>query len=159
MNGNNQNIIDDCTNDLDKIKQFINRDPLNSLCPYLISYCVIRSCGCLEVCIKNLLFNYLSFGSRQETINYLEKQILDSSWNPSCGSIQKILDQVNSNWSNRFQQLTNGISEKGDLKSLVNLRNDFAHGQQITATIANIISYFEGGCKILAILEQIILNK
>ncbi len=159
MNGNNKNIIDDCNNDLDKIRQFINNDPLNSLCPYLISYCVVRSCGCLEVCIKNLLFDYLSSGARQETINYLEKQIVDSSWNPSCGNIQKILEQVNPNWSRRFQDLTFGISEKGDLKSLVNLRNDFAHGRQITSTIADIISYFQGGCKILNILEQIILNK
>ena len=49
-----------------------------------------------------------------------------------------------------------GIKEKGDLTSLVNLRNDFSHGQKITATIANIMTYFQGGCKILEILDYII---
>lgn len=156
MNGNNQTLIDDCYNELTKIECFIKSDPLSSLCPYLISYCVVRACGTIEVCTKNIIFDYLSFGVRSETINYLEKEILESSWNPSCGAIQKLLDKINSDWSLQFQALTSGIKEKGDLTSLVNLRNDFSHGQKITATIANIMTYFQGGCKILEILDYII---
>lgn len=95
MNGDNFALIDDCKNDFNKIEEFIKKDPLNSLCPYLISYSIIRACGCIEVCVKNVLFDYLSKGAKAETVKYLENQILESSWNPSFGSIQKLLDVIN----------------------------------------------------------------
>lgn len=156
MNGSNVASINDCKTDLFRIKVFIDSDPINSLCPYLISYSVIRACGIIENCVKKIFFDYLSNGAIQETIKYLEKQIIDSSWNPSCGSIQTMLDTINPSWSQTFQESIKGTKEKGDLSSLINLRNDFAHGQQITATIANIIDYFDGGCKIITILESIV---
>lgn len=156
MNGDNFALIDDCKNDFNKIEDFIKKDPLNSLCPYLISYSIIRACGCIEVCVKNILFDYLSKGAKAETVKYLENQILESSWNPSFGSIQKLLDAINPNWSSSFQSSLHGAKEKGDLTSLINLRNDFAHGQKVTATIGNIIEYFEGSCKVVENLNSII---
>ena len=156
MNGSNNDKINDCKNDLVKIETFIKNDPMNSLCPYLISYAVIRACGTIESCVKNIFFEYMSKGANLETVKYLEKQIIESSWNPSCGSIQKMLDIINPTWSSNFQTVVCNTKEKGDLTSLVNLRNDFAHGQQITASISNIIDYFEGGCIILNKLESIV---
>jgi len=156
MTGDNQVLINDCQDDLDRIDQFITSDPLNSLNSYLISYCVIRACGTIEMVVKNIIFDHLIIGATQESINYFEKDILESSWNPHCGAIQKILDKINSNWSATFQHDTNGIKEKGDLTSLVNLRNQFAHGQKITATISNVKDYFIGGCKIVEILDNIV---
>lgn len=156
MNGSNSDKINDCRSDLLKIESFIKNDPMNSYCPYLISYAVIRACGIIESCVKNIFFDYMSNGANAETINYLEKQIIESSWNPSCGSIQKMLDIINSSWSGNFQAAVCNTKEKGDLTSLVNLRNDFAHGQQITASISNIIDYFDGGCIILNKLEGIV---
>lgn len=159
MNGDNATLIENCRNDFNKIEEFIKNDPLNSLCPYLILYSVIRACGCIEVCVKNLLFNYLSKDATAETVKYLENQILESSWNPSFGKIQKLLDIINSDWSNSFQTRLNGTKEKGDLTSLINLRNDFAHGQTtVSATIGNVIEYFEGGCKVIESLNNIINN-
>lgn len=155
---NNQNIID-CQSDLEKVKKFVLANPLESVCQYLICYSVVRACGTIEVVAKEIIFNYLSNGAARETINYLEKQIVESSWNPSCGKIQNILDTINPSWSQRFQALTNGTKEKSDLKSLVNLRNDFAHGQAITATIENIEDYFNGSCIILDKLTKVIEGK
>lgn len=149
MNGNNQESIDDCRNDLDKIRNYIVDHPMDSICQYLISYSVVRACGIIETIVKKIIFDYLSIGANQEAINYFEKQIIESPWNPSCGKIQKLLDIINSNWSQQFQATTKGTKQKSDLNSLVNLRNDFAHGQKITASIDNIIDYFEGGCQII----------
>lgn len=156
MNGNNKETIEDCKEELEKIKKYICDNPLSSICQYLISYSVIRACGTIETIIKNIIFDRLSIGANQEAINYFEKQILESSWNPSCGKIQNILDIINSNWSQSFQAATKNTKEKSDLSSLLNLRNDFAHGQKITATIDNIIDYFEGSCNIVICLVNII---
>lgn len=156
MNGDNQNLIDDCINDLNNVKKYIAANALSSICQYLISYAVVRSCGTIEVVVKNIIFDYLSTGATQETINFLEKQILDSSWNPSCGKIQKLLDMINPSWSQEFQAFTNGTKEKTDLSSLVNLRNDFAHGNKVTSSIDNVIDYFEGSCTIVNFLADIV---
>ena len=46
-------------------------------------------------------------------------------------------------------------SEKIKLKSLVTLRNDFAHGSPITATISEVIDYFDSGRTILEWIDEI----
>ncbi len=156
MTGDNQNIIDDCQNDLDRIKHYIKEHPLDSICQYLICYSVVRASGVLEVVAKNIIFSYLSQNAVPEAVRFLEKEIVDSSWNPSCGRIQKILDKISPRWSREFQVKTHGTKEKSDLNSLINLRNDFAHGQMITASIENIEEYFHGSCQVLRWLGQIV---
>lgn len=156
MTGDNQIIINDCQNDLDRIKQYVKANPFDSICQYLICYAIVRTSGILEVVAKNIIFSYLSNGATPETVHFLEKEIIESSWNPSCGQIQRILDKTSSDWSQQFQAMTHGSKEKSDLTSLINLRNDFAHGKMITASIDNIEDYFHGGCQILSILIQII---
>ena len=158
MTGNNQKSIEDCQNDLENIKNYIKANPLTSICQYLISYSVVRACGTIETIIKNIIFNHISNGANQEAINYFEKEILESAWNPSCGTIQRLLDKINPNWSIKFQATTSGTKYKMELNSLVNLRNEFAHGQKITATIDNIIDYYNGGCQIAVCLYNIINN-
>ena len=157
MSGNNQLAIDECRIELESIEQFIIANPMDSNCPYLISYSVIRGCGTIEKVLKDIFFQHLTKNANNEAKNYFEKNILESSWNPSCGQIQRVLDIINPTWSNQFQTTTNGSKDKMDLNSLVNLRNDFAHGQKITASISNILGYYSGGCNILNSLTSIIV--
>lgn len=157
MSGNNINVINDCKTELSKIETYIKSNSLDSNCPYLISYSVIRACGTIEKVLKQLFYDHLIKNTNNEAKNYFEKNILESSWNPSCGQIQRILDIINPDWSVQFQTLTNASNDKMHLKSLVNLRNDFAHGQTITASISSIIGYYDGACNILKILDSIIV--
>ncbi len=157
MSGNNQGLIDDCKNELKSIESYVLANPLESICSYLISYCVIRGCGTIEKVLKNIIFEHLTFNANSEAKKYFEKNILESSWNPSSGKIQQILDVINPVWSNQFQTQINGTKEKGDLSSLINLRNDFAHGQLITTTVTDVISYFDGAIVILNILCGIVV--
>lgn len=159
MNGDSKKTIENCRNDLEKVKKYIVENPFDSMCQYLVSYSVIRACGTIEVLVKKIIFDRLTAGAITETVEYLKREIIDSSWNPSCGKIQNLLDRVNSRWSQKFQTLTNGTKYKSDLRSLVDLRNEFAHGQTITASINNIVDYFNGSCEILNILITAIKNE
>ena len=126
MNGNNQNIIDDCLNDLNKVKYFIQLNPLDSMCQYLISYSVVRACGAIEVVAKNTIYDYLALGAKAETMKYLEIQILDSPWNPSTGKIKGFIEKINPLWANNFKATVSGTKEETSLNSLVNLFCEWA---------------------------------
>ncbi len=95
-------------------------------------------------------------------MNEDEKRILDDcdleiktikTW---IGIIEKYLEQFDINRKVRFSNLLNGSQDKGNLKSLVNLRNDIAHGRTINSSINAVESYFESGKIILEILEEVI---
>ena len=49
--------------------------------------------------------------------------------------------------------------EKDKLNSLVKLRNDFTHGDNIAVSIDTVINYFKSARKILEILKMVIIQK
>ena len=148
--------LDDCSRELQIIETHINNDKFNSLNPFLISYAVVKACGSIEVVYKNLIVDIVAVGSTTEAKNYLEKNIRDSSSNPTTGNIQRLLQDLNSTWAQQFEAQIKGKDEKGSLTSLVGLRNDFAHGRSVTASIGNIKQYFEDAKTVLTWLESIV---
>lgn len=156
MNGNYQGMIDDCKLELKNIKQWIDNNKLHSNVKYLVSYAVIKACGTTEVIFKRIIFDYLSNGANNETIEYLTHNIIESSYNPSCFKIERTLKLINVNWKKSFSDKFNKSNEKTELDSLIQLRNDFSHGGNISASIEDIIKYFDGAEKILKELDLIV---
>ena len=151
-------MIDDTRQEISNIKDWINkgRNQLDSKSKYLIAYCVIKSSGTVEVIYKNIIFDYLIIGAQTETRVYLEKKILDSSSNPNTGNIGDLLQNVSSSWKDQFDQDIKEGNIKSDLNSLVQLRNDFAHGKNIHISIDTVLRYFESAEKVLYILDNIV---
>ncbi len=156
MNGNNIQLIDDCNTELTNIKLYINKNPLDSMVKYLVSYSVIRSCGTVEIVYKDIIYNHLIQNANKEAISYFSKNIKDSSSNPKTGRISSLLEQINPKWKTSFENNLKDTVDKEHLNSLVTLRNQVAHGSSITASIDNIIKYFDSGCNILNILDSIV---
>jgi hypothetical protein len=156
MNGKYKIEIDDCSNELNKIKTWIDSNKLDSNIKYLVSYAVIKSCGTIENVFKQIIFDHVSKGSNEEAMEFLTKNIINSSCNPKTGQIQKMLDQINSKWSNEFATKIIAKNQKGQLNSLVELRNNFSHGNDITSSIENVIVLFQAGVWILEKLHECI---
>lgn len=125
-------MIDDARQEISNIRTWINQDrnQLDSKSKYLISYCVVRASGTIEVTYKNIIFDYLTTGAQSETVVYLEKMILDSSSNPNTGNISNLLQSVSVPWKTQFDQDVKEDNIKSDVNSLVQLRNDFSHGKK-----------------------------
>lgn len=157
MTNENVHRIEDCRNELNKIKKWADSNPLDSNVNYLTSYCIIRSCGTLEIVFKQIVYDYLSAGTIVDTQKYLEIEILDSSSNPKTGMMECYLDKIDSKkkeiFSDKIKSLGNA---KSDLNSLVQLRNDFAHGKTSSTSITIIIREFESGIKILDELDNVL---
>lgn len=149
--------LDDCKVELDNIRMWINSNPLHSNVRYLVSYAVVKASGTIEIVLKSMVYDYLAEGAKVPTQAYLTKMVVDSSCNPNTGNISKMLEQIDVAKKTSFENSIKGSTQKGDLNSLVNLRNDIAHGRVISVTIGTVIKYFESGRSILEKLEQILL--
>ena len=155
MTGLYEQSLDDCENEIDSIRQWISQNHFHANNRFLISYAVIKSSGTLELVLKRFVCDHLLRGANNEAQAYLTYSIVDASFNPSTGKIDWLLGNVNANWRSDFCVKISGTTEKGDLNSLVNLRNDLAHGRSISASIENIISYYSSGRAILNIVWDI----
>lgn len=156
MNGDYSLILRDCKIELENIQRWITANPMDSNVRYLTSYAVIKASGTIENVLKRIIFDTLSDGTKEETKNFLTKSIIDASYNPSPGQIYKILEKINTDWKEQFENSIRGSNQKGALKSLVELRNSFAHGSPITASIGNVIDYFNAGVWILERLCDVV---
>lgn len=159
MNGENIQALEDCQREILKIEDWINHHQLDSNIKFLVSYAVIRASGTIEAVLKSSLYEYLSKNAMEETKSFLQKNILEASFNPSTKQVSNIFDKLNSSWSQIFLEQTKSLQEKTDLNSLVSLRNDFSHGSSITTSIQTVKRYFFSGKRILEIIDDIILDK
>jgi len=66
-----------------------------------------------------------------------------------------LLKQINGDWNAAFKAAIQEV-DKQSLNSLVELRNQLAHGNSITASIDDIITYFFSGYNIIIVLDSIV---
>ena len=156
MNGDYSLVLRDCWIELDNIQRWITANPVDSNVRYLTSYAVIKASGTIENVLKRIIFDALSEGATDETKNFLTKSIIDASYNPSPGQIYKLLEKINTDWKQQFESFIHGTNQKGALKSLVELRNSFAHGAPVTASIRDVVNYFDAGVWILEKLCDVV---
>lgn len=156
MNEDEKRILDDCDLEIKNIKTWIDNNKFDSNVRFLVAYAVIKSSGSIELVFKSMIHTFLSQNCIDETKVFLAKNIIESSANPSPDIIEKYLEQFDGKRKVKFSDLLNGSQDKGNLKSLVSLRNDIAHGRTINSSINVVESYFESGKKILETLEKVI---
>ena len=156
MNDEQKRILDDCEREIVKIKKWIEENKLHSNVKFLVSYAIVKSSGSIEVVFKSMIHDFLSTNCILETNKFLEKHIIDSSANPTTGVMESFLEKFDSSRKERFNRLIKETQEKGNLKNLVNLRKDIAHGRNINSTINDVEKYFKSGKVILNKLEEVL---
>lgn len=150
-------LIQEVSLELTRIKEWINDNKFDSKVPYLNSYAVIRASGSLEHILKAIIYNKLTENVSTETNQYISKMILESSFNPKTGRIINILQEISSDWAKKFDNyVSENTQKKGDLNSLIQLRNDFSHGNSINISIETIIKYYGSGIDIMNEIDRII---
>jgi len=98
--------LDDARQELESIREWINKDrnKFDIKTKYLVSYAVVKASGSIEVVFKKIVFDFLSQNVREETGQYLEKMILDSSCNPNTGNMSNMLQNISGLKRNIFDQ-------------------------------------------------------
>ena len=151
-------MIKNTDRELQEIRKWIKADKnrFDTKTKYLIAYSVIKASGSIEVVFKQIIYDYVTREAGEKTATYIEKMILDSSCNPNTGNMSNLLQNISSEWKEQFDALVKESGKKSKINSLVQLRNDFAHGDNITVSIDTVISYFDAAKDILNILDTVV---
>jgi len=158
MNGQYVDVLSDCSAELQRICEWIEKNRFDSNVKFLISYATIKASGTIELVLKQILFDSLACDCKEENGSFLIKHLVEASFNATTGKIEQILEQMSKTWKKEFTTAVNGRTEKSDLNSLIVLRNQFAHGTPINSSIETITKYFDSGRWVLDALDAIIIN-
>lgn len=160
-NSDVQRLIDSCQADIDRVKQIIDGLGLSSnIVPYLTKYAIIRACGTIETAFKSIVADYCSYRSKKQVKAFLDSRVRENSANPTYENICKLLKYFDTDWNNGFKIKINTHPRKDNMKtslqSLVNVRNEFAHGGNPTISISDLMQYFSDSKDVIEILDQVV---
>jgi len=153
--------LDSCYAELTHVKIIIDGLGLtSSIVPYLTKFAIIRACGSIELSFKNLIADFCSYRGKRQVKRFLARRIRNGPANPSYDNICRFLYDFDEDWKNQFKSKISSNPDKSilltSLQSLVDARNDFAHGGSPTATIGDILKYFDHSRKIIEIMDAVV---
>lgn len=154
--------LNQCRVELNHIQDSIKALGIMSpVTPYLTKYAVIRACGAIEVSFKNLVVDFCSKRSKKQVKRYIYMKVVKGSANPSQDNILRILNQFDEDWKEIYRKNLKADPDKqrllDSLQSLVDARNDFAHGGNPTLSISDVLTHFANAKKVIEHIDSVIL--
>lgn len=151
-----------CRSELTHVQASIDALGITSpVSPYLAKYAVIRACGVVEVSFKALIADFCNKRSKKQVKRYIALRITRSSANPSHGKIVEMLNQFDENWKNAFKANLGADPARAhlldSLQSLVDARNEFAHGGSPTLSINDVIRHFDHARQVLEHVDLVVV--
>lgn len=161
---NNMNVdlqLKQCRTELDDVYKTISGAGLMSpSAPYLTKYAVIRACGTIEVSFKSLVADFCSKTSNAQIKRFIHLKIRKGSANPSQKNIMDTLNLFDETWKTRFKSNLKADPDKqkllASLQSLVDARNEFAHGGNPTLSITDVVRHFDHARRIVEHVDTVI---
>jgi hypothetical protein len=153
--------LDECSADLNQVSIIVTGlGATSSVVPYLTKYAIIRACGTIEQTTKTIVADYCSKRSKKQVKQFITKKVRESSTNPSYSNICKLLEDFDTDWRCNYKIYVEEHPEKSrlldSLQSLIDARNDFAHGGNPSATIADVLQYFSDSRCLIETLDRVI---
>lgn len=142
-----EHILDTCASELASVSSLhssLGATALSS--PYLTRYALMRACGTIELAYKGLVADRCSRRANRQVKHYLNRTVRESSRNPSFDNICKLIKTFDTAWHTEFKARLDARADKAaildGLQSLVDARNDFAHGGMPNMTLGDVLDYY-----------------
>lgn len=153
-----QRLLDDCSAELSHVTGLITGlGVASNAAPYLTKYAIIRACGGIEQAFKSILCDFSSRRSKKQVKRFLGRRVRESSMNPSYENICRLLKDFDEEWYEEFKDHIKAAPDKSvwmtSLTSLVDARNEFAHGGNPSSSITDVISYFQNCRAVIEVLD------
>ena len=88
-------------------------------------------------------------------------KVIKGAANPSQDNILNILNQFDEDWKKIYKANLKADPDRqqllDSLQSLVDARNDFAHGGNPTLSISDVITHFSNAQKVISHIDNVIL--
>ena len=154
-------LLDSCEQEINALEILVDGLGIGStIVPYLSKYGLIKACGTIEQAFKSIIADKCSYRARQQIKNYLTEKVRNSSSNPSYSNICGLLKCFDRSWKDNFKAGVDGHPQSGSLKtslqSLVDARNEFAHGGNPRISIGDVSQYYQDARKVIECLDQIV---
>lgn len=158
-NANAQQAIDDCTDELQKIKSHINQlGSTSSINSFLTRYSLIKICGTLEICYKTIIADYYE-KSAPHLGQFICHHLRDASMNANYNNICTAVERFDSKKADQFKAQVNLLSNRDKaIRSLSELnreRNNFAHGLPTSISFIDLNDKFNESICILNELDMV----
>lgn len=88
--------LNECLDELKKIKARIDANCFDDMVAFLQRYAIIKSCGTIEYVVKNIISDFVEQGAKVEISAYITKNVRESSSNPKTGLISDLLGNFSS---------------------------------------------------------------
>lgn len=156
-----QSIIDECRDELDHILQTVDAIGQTSRpVPYMNKYAIIKASGTIERAFKTIIADYLENGTTNTSLqSFIDNQIRQNSQNPSYNNICSTLKKIDEILLAQFKDKVNLLIDKSrvlaSLQSLVDDRNDLAHGGTPPASIGQTLQYYQDSIQIIECLDDV----
>lgn len=162
MNNNSVEMtLDGCHDELKRLEEAMSLFGATSpIGIYLSRYAIIKACGTIEQAFKSLVADNAEVKQTQQIKNFLRNKVRESSMNPNNDNILKLLGSFDDIWVAQYKAQVQALPDRAkvmdSLKSLVNARNDFAHGGNPSASIVNVHEYFADARRLMEIIDGVI---
>lgn len=154
-------LLDSCETEIAALETLVHGLGIgSSIVPYLSKYGLIKACGTIEQAFKSIVADKCSYRAKQQIKNYLAQKVRNSSSNPSYGNICNLLKGFDGVWKDDFKAAVDAhpqaSSLKTSLQSLVDARNEFAHGGNPRISIRDVSQYYSDARKVIECLDQVV---
>lgn len=155
-----ETILNDCLADLVNVEVIINRSSLSPNARYLTNYALIKACSTIERCFKKIIADRIE-NLASIMSYYVNKEVRESSANPSYDKMLDFLAKYNPSWKNNFKARVKGHADarriKSSLESLVNNRNTFAHTGSCACSFADVSNFYVDAVEFINILDDVVM--
>ncbi len=154
-------LLDSCETEIASLEQLVHGLGIgSSIVPYLSKYGLIKACGTIEQAFKSIVADKCSYRAKQQIKNFLNIKVRNSSTNPSYSKMCDLLKGFDGTWRDGFKATVDAHPQSSSLKtslqSLVDARNEFAHGGNPRISIGDVSRYYSDARKIIECLDQVI---
>lgn len=154
--------VKQCREELDEVRDAIDRaGPASTVAPFLTNYAVVRACGTIEASFKAVVADVCSRKAAKQIKRFVGLKITKSSANPSYSRVLGMLKEFDEGWNKALKDKLHADPDRqrliDSLQSLVDARNTFAHGGSPTITIADVISYYDCGTRVVEYVDMIVV--
>lgn len=149
----------ECISTLHEMRSLLRRvsgtDPLHR---HVTRYVVVVCSGAIECEFKSIVADFVSVRCSVQVNNYLDLNIRQAPTNPYSDNIKKLLKKFDDNWAAQFGQHIQVTPKQNidALKSLVDNRNQVAHGHQISTTFNDVVKFYCRSRNVIGILEKVL---
>jgi hypothetical protein len=155
-------LLNDCKDDFKNIEQIIKTvGKTSNEIPYLTRYALIKSHGTIEQCYKNIVADFCEPGSTRQMKYFFERNFRNRAAKLKFDNICNDLRYFDQNWPHSFKKEMKKFTKNKkeittSVSSLIDARNQFAHGSNPQITFRDIKNYFLDSEKMIRSLNRVI---